>query len=655
VVVVASIERAKERERERERERETDAARIMRGDGDDAGVDGLERAVRSIRVRPSAPRDDDDDDDDDETTRRRANRTAEAMAGARAGATRRTTVAECVAMCATPRLATMAYRTLRDCGKKMDEATLRDVTRLCDGVVEWACARGRAATMEEVMGELESRARDLEATLAAGWRGTDFEVGSGETSVSSPVSPSSPVDDALTNDAFHKVTELRARSGQRARVVEAWIDATSAKLSAEENWFCVIKPKMLLRAYEVLVDRRDVNDASVEELVDARFEKWVEEWRRRAQMHKRETGETPDHEYFKRYLHDFLSSKLPAFATGVNKMSFKRRYDSKTRTEAIYGEDFSPKNIETMDEAVRALRCAENSREVRALLTAKWLRKLLVHAPPFTLPAARSAKNADNGGQMMKDWQREEGFLLRFTDAPEASTSGVTAGFKNVPEDQWNTSYISTGPFRVHFMRACAEIESALQKCGTCNVNNVTADEKKEACVKGAARIMFVASRTIRSGDGLDFTHNLFGQPPEYTVSLVDPGKTKKLLAEHTEHRAPIVINVSRTHVEICSVDVFTVTKHHFEKDTDHSDFFLHWASVALTTTQTLRIVEDGSLKLCKQRIAVDEDIPQTVVSAFLDDLTAAERDNIDRDRSKSTTDSPRASRQVRVSADAFA
>ena len=626
----------------------------MRGDGDDAGVEGMERAVRAIRVRTSAPRDDEDEDDDETTRTRttttttRANRTAEAMAGARAGATRRATVAECVAMCAMPRIATLAYRTLRDCGKKMDEATLSDVKRLCDGVVEWACESGRAATMEEVMRELESRARDFEATLAAGWRGTDFEV---ETSVSAPTSPSSPADE-LTNDAFHKVTALRARSGERARVVEEWVDATSAKLSAEENWFCVIKPKMLLRAYEVLVDRRDVNDASVEEFVDARFDKWVEEWRRRAQIHKRETGETPDHEYFKRYLHDFLSSKLPAFATGVNKMSFKRRYDSKTRTEAIYGEDFSPKNIETMDEAVRVLRSAENSREVRALLTAKWLRKLLVHAPPFTLPAARSAKNSDSGGQMMKDWQREEGFLLRFTDAPEASTSGVTAGFKNVPENQWNSSYISTGPFRVHFMRACAEIESALQKCGTCNVNNVTADEKKEACVKGAARIMFVASRTIRSGDGLDFTHSLFGRPPEYTVSLVDPGKTKKLLAEH---RAPIVINVSRTHVEICSVDVFTVTKHHFEKDTDHSDFFLHWASVALTTTQTLRVVEDGSLKLCKQRIAVDEDIPQTAVSAFLDDLTAAERENIDRDRSKSTTDSLRASRQVRVSADAFA
>ena len=638
------------------RELVDDDARVVRGDRDEDGdgdddVDGLERAVRSIRVRAREGR---DGDETAATTTTRANRTAEAVAGMRAGITRRATVAECVAMCATPRIATLAYRTLRDCGKKMDEATLNDVKRLCDGVVEWACESGRAATVEEVLRELESRTRDLEATLAAGWRGTDFEVGSGETSVSSPASPSSPVDE-LTNDAFHRVTELRARSGERARVVEEWVDATLATLSAEENWFCVIKPKMLVRAYEVLVNRRDVNDESVEELVDARFDKWVEEWRRCAQMHKRETGEMPDHEYFKRYLHDFLSSKLPAFATGVHKMSFKRRYDSKTRIEAIYGEDFSPKNIETMEDAVRALRRAENSSEVRALLTAKWLRKLLVHAPPFTLPAARSAKNCDNGGQMMKDWQREEGFLLRFTDAPVASTSGATAGFKNVPENQWKSSYISTGPFRVHFMRACAEIESALQKCGMCNVNNVTVDEKKEACVKGAARIMFVASRTIRSGDGLDFTHNLFGQPPEYTVSLVDPGKTKKLLAEHTEHQAPIVINVSRTHVEICSVDVFTVTKHHFEEDTDHSDFFFHWASVALTTTQTLRVVEDGSLKLCKQRIAVDEDIPQTVVSAFLDDLTAAERENIDRDRSKSTADSPRASRRVRVSADAFA
>ena len=615
------------------------------GDDDEAvdvDVDGAARAVRSLRVRTGEVGSGSGGD---------RSRAVMAMGRVRGGMTRRMTVTESIALCATPHATVLAYRTLRDCGKRMDEATLSDVKRLCDGVAEWACESGRAVTVEEVLKELESRTRDFEATLAAGWRGKDF-ASSGE--VSSPRSPSSPVDE-MVQDTFHKVAEMQARSGERARVIEEWVDAVLDKLSAEENWYSVIKPKMMLRAYEVLVDRREVNDESVEDLVNARFDKWVEEWRRHVQLQKRERGASLDHEYFKRYLHGFLSSKLPAFANGVNKMSFTRRYDSKTRSEAIYGEDFSPKNIETMDEAVRTLRRAENSHEVRALLTAKWLRKLLVDAPPFAVTAARSVKNIDNGGQMMKDWQREEGFLLRFTDAPEASTSDAAAGFKNVPENEWNSSYISTGPFRVHFMRACAEIESALQKCGTCNVNNVTADEKKEACVKGAARIMFVASRTIRSGDGLDFTHNLFGPPPEYTVSLVDPGKTKKLLAEHTKHRAPIVINVSRSRIEICCVDVFTVTKHHFEKDTDRSDFFLHWASVALSTTQTLRVVEDGSLKLCKQRIAVDENIPQTVVSTFVDDLTAAERENIDRDRSKSTPDSPRAGHSVRVSADAFA
>ena len=107
---------------------------------------------------------------------------------------------------------------------------------------------------------------------------------------------------------------------------------------------------------------------------------------------------------------------------------------------------------------------------------------------------------------MMKDWQREEGFVLRFSNRHGGASSGNAAGFKNISDDAWKESYVSTGPFRVHFMRACAEIEAALQDCSTCNLHNVSADEKREACVKGAARVMFVASRTMRSGDGLDLS-----------------------------------------------------------------------------------------------------------------------------------------------------
>ena len=73
--------------------------------------------------------------------------------------TRRMTVTESIALCATPHATVLAYRTLRDCGKRMDEATLSDVKRLCDGVAEWACESGRAVTGEEVLKELESRRR----------------------------------------------------------------------------------------------------------------------------------------------------------------------------------------------------------------------------------------------------------------------------------------------------------------------------------------------------------------------------------------------------------------------------------------------------------------------------------------------------------------
>ena len=99
--------------------------------------------------------------------------------------------------------------------------------------------------------------------------------------------------DEMVQDTFHKVTEMQARSGERARVIEEWVDAVLDKLTPRKIGISVIKPKMMLRAYEVLVDRREVNDESVEDLVNARFDKWVEEWRRHVQLQKRERRESP--------------------------------------------------------------------------------------------------------------------------------------------------------------------------------------------------------------------------------------------------------------------------------------------------------------------------------------------------------------------------
>ena len=78
-------------------------------------VDGAARAVRSIRVRTGEGKGKSGGD---------RSRVGRAMGRVRGGMTRRMTVTESIALCATPHATVLAYRTLRDCGKRMDEATL---------------------------------------------------------------------------------------------------------------------------------------------------------------------------------------------------------------------------------------------------------------------------------------------------------------------------------------------------------------------------------------------------------------------------------------------------------------------------------------------------------------------------------------------------
>ena len=93
----------------------------MGDDDEDADIEGVARAVRSIRVR---------DEEGGRGSGGDRSRAVRAMGSVRRGMTRRMTVTESIALCATPRATVLAYRTLRDCGKRMDEATLSDVKRL---------------------------------------------------------------------------------------------------------------------------------------------------------------------------------------------------------------------------------------------------------------------------------------------------------------------------------------------------------------------------------------------------------------------------------------------------------------------------------------------------------------------------------------------
>ena len=566
-----------------------------------------------------------------------ASRVGEAM-------TRKMTIAESVRACAVPHAKVLAHRTLRDGERRMDAATLRDVEKTCEGVIAWASEDGRAATIASVLEEIESRLWDLEGTLAAGWRGTAFEE----------ARCSDANERERAEDAFHSVRETRYRSADAGALIEEWTGKLLSKLEPEENFRSVIEPMLLLRAYEILIDRQVVNDEAVERMVNSRLAKWQETWREHATQQKRETGRAPTHDAFVQFMKTFLAQRLPAFANSINESSFKFTRQHDTSMEAAFKADDGADTTRTSDtedtsrsiagkyhevhrtieKAVQAVRAAKNARDVQALLGTTWVREMLVDAPKFVLPPVRPAIGADNGAQMVKDWQREEGFVLRTSKharsppSTPSATASINEGLENLQVDPLEEVFVSTGPFRVHFMQACADVERALIACKTCEKHNPRPDEVREACVKGTARILLVSSRTLRSGDCLDFVHNLFGSPPGYTVNLVDPAKARKLIREHSTLGSPIVIEINPVAVTVRCVDIFTVTKHYFAEEvksirhtsvvtTNDGDTFEPWACVALETTQTLRVVDDGSLKLIKQRIAVDKMISQYVLNKW--------------------------------------
>jgi hypothetical protein len=548
-------------------------------------------------------------------------------------ATMRMTIGEVMRACAVPAAEVAAYRALRDAGRRANDAAMRDAETMCEAIAAWATSEGRQASVKEIFNELEMKLNEFERTLEAGWRGEPFDA-----------EVVKKADDRLA-DTFHSVEGLKARSSSRQSVIDDICFNIIDRLSPEENWTSVVQPRLLARAYEVLLDRREVNDEEVEQMVEARFRKWVDEWRKHVDKVRGDTGRVLTTADFKTYLRSFLQVKLPAFANGIYKVSFKRRLQKETEAEALFNRDMqlnqgaststtsakataASKDDANLREAIAALRCAESALDARALLTTEWVRNALEDAPKFTLPKRgnSSSELMDVGAQMMKDWQREESVLVRWSTCPnrvgvDASKSKAQAGWENLDDSSWREERPSTGPFRVHFMRACGVVEAALRECKTCDYHNVSDGDKHEACAKGAARIMLVASRTMRSGDGLEFCHELFGAPPEFSVIAVDPGSTKALLASASAP-APIVVEISPERVEIKCLDIFKIFKHYFADEPGEDSAHDHgeikpWAALALVTTQTLRVADDGALKLIKQRITVDKSIPQPELDKF--------------------------------------
>ena len=523
---------------------------------------------------------------------------------------RKMTIEEATNLVALPYAMVMAHRALRVLGKTVDDATRVDVERLCESLVAWAKEEGRKSSISDVTNELESRLQDLESTLAAGWRGM-------------PIGRESPRADDRDYNAFGSVAAIRARKLERQVLASDWPSLVLDKMTAEENWNSVIKPRLLMRAYDVLSERKNVDDEEVKLTVNSRLRKWLDLWRQHETSVFNETGSKPDTEGFRAFLKPFLSMRLAQFANSINESAFRTIVTHDTEREKIFHEEQAKepsKDEQSFRNAVESIRRAKTSADVCALLTSKWVREALVDAPKFSLSSSKSDRNFDHGGQMMKDWQRESGFLLRQLPA------GKKAPAEDDPESyvEWQETELPTGPFRVHFMRACGELENAMLAYDAFNTHNITEDERREARAKGAARVMFVASRTLRSGDALNFIHELFGPPPRFSVTLVEPEKTKDIIRNHSLIDVPIVIDVSSHGVEVRCVDVFLISKQFLAaNDEEEIEDFEPWCCVALSVRQSLRVADDGSLKLIKQRISFDR-IPQPVLDAFMRDIVGS-------------------------------
>jgi hypothetical protein len=231
------------------------------------------------------------------------------------------------------------------------------------------------------------------------------------------------------------------------------------------------------------------------------------------------------------------------------------------------------------------IRSARAPEECRATLAEAPIRNALRPAPTFARPLARAAVDEDaqagtggtrdrgrglllarvvSGDQVAKDWLREgEGIEVRWRERRTASDGVATVGVSGSDEARRTVRSASfgdgvgreatatatrattrrgrrsrrggrvavattcTGPFRAHFVAACAALERVIADVGTCVVTSEggrggvpgvvggsAAAAASAASADAAARVLFAASRTVRGGDALAYVFRLFGGGP---------------------------------------------------------------------------------------------------------------------------------------------
>ena len=215
------------------------------------------------------------------------------------------------------------------------------------------------------------------------------------------------------------------------------------------------------------------------------------------------------------------------------------------------------------------------------------------------------------GSQVVKDWQREDGFTLKRRcrhSKPDFLSKDGDPVDEDDDTDIWATEVIATGPFQAHFTRALSSLESALRRAKTCKT--------EESSVASAARVILAASRTARGGDELELCTNLFGDPPYFAILALNSRDYESKL-NLGGPAVEIFVEEHRVVVKCCSL--YEITRHpiddfDFDNNNQNNDnaFPQPWAIIATVYSTTLKINQkDGCLKVTKTSCGLSKELNQ--------------------------------------------
>ena len=239
-------------------------------------------------------------------------------------------------------------------------------------------------------------------------------------------------------------------------------------------------------------------------------------------------------------------------------------------------------------------------------------------AAPSTAPSSSVAIRSGlvlTGSQVVKDWQREDGFTLKRrcrTSKPDFLSKDGDPVDEDDDTDIWTTENLSTGPFQAHFTRALSSLENALRRAKTCKTEATS--------VASAARVILAASRTARGGEELELCTSLFGDPPYFAVLGLNSREYDNKL---DLGGPPVEIFVEENRVTVQCRSVYEITRHPIDDDDFANDDALFmpipWCAIAISYTTILETNPlDGILEVKRTRCGLNKRVSQKRLNRFL-------------------------------------